>query len=43
MKLLSEEVENLSQKNERLLGDLRKRDFYEAYNTAIEEVMLIKF
>ena len=40
LRLLSEEVETLSTKNERLLADLRKKDFYEAYNNVIEEVIL---
>lgn len=38
LKLLSEEVETLSTKNERLLNDLKKQDFYLSYNNAIEEV-----
>jgi len=40
LRLLSEEVETLSTKNERLLRDLKKKDFYESYNAMLEEVIL---
>lgn len=32
LRLLSEEVETLSTKNERLLQDLKKNEFFESYN-----------
>lgn len=38
LRLLSEEVETLSAKNERLLNDLKKNDFYQSYNAVVEEV-----
>lgn len=38
LRLLSEEVETISTKNERLLSDLNKRDFYQNYNQALEEL-----
>ena len=38
LKLLSEEVETLSTKNERLLHNLKKQDFFESYNSVLEEV-----
>lgn len=38
LKYLSDEVESLSTKNERLLKDLRKNDFYDCYNQILEEV-----
>jgi hypothetical protein len=41
LKLLSEEVETLSTKNERLLSNLKKLDFFESYNSALEEVSII--
>jgi len=40
VKLLSEEVEMLSVKNERLLKDLKIKDFYATYNSVLEEVIL---
>ncbi len=39
LKMLSEEVEAVSQKNERLLIDLKNRDFYKQYNLVVEEVI----
>jgi hypothetical protein len=36
MMSLAEEVEFLSAKNERLLNDLKKKDFFEVYNQQIE-------
>ena len=41
MKLLSEEVEMLSVKNERLLKDLKIKDFYATYNSVLEEVIFL--
>ena len=38
LKLLSEEVEFLSKNNERLLKDLKKRDFFDKYNITQNEV-----
>lgn len=38
LKMLSDEVETLSTKNERLLGNLKKHDFFESYNSVLEEV-----
>ena len=38
VKLLSEEVEMLSSKNERLLKDLKTKDFFQTYNSVLEEV-----
>jgi len=43
IKLLSEEVEMLSVKNERLLKDLRTKDFYQTYNSVLEEVSNLTF
>jgi len=38
LRLLSDEVETLSSKNERLLSDLRQREFFDSYNSVLEEV-----
>lgn len=40
LRYLSEEVEALSSKNERLLNDLKIKDYYKSYNQTVEEVLM---
>ena len=40
LKQLSEEVEYLSSRNEHLISDLRKREFFDAYQNSLIEVYL---
>lgn len=40
LRYLSEEVEALSSKNERLLNDLKIKDYYKSYNQTAEEVLM---
>lgn len=40
--MLSEEVETLSTKNERLLSDLKTKEFFDSYNAVLEELQELK-
>jgi len=38
LRLLSDEVESLSQNNSRLLNELKFKNFYQEYNKVVQEV-----
>lgn len=42
LRLLSDEVESLSQNNSRLLKDLKQREFYSQYSQAMNELNNLK-